>query len=111
LRHILDQAEGLPPAIDPVGWVTERAYNQREVTASLQNFLRERDQSLFWLRNLSSPDWNAAVEGPFGRIHAGDMLAAWVAHDLLHIRQLTELNFAYHREQINSYRVDYAGTW
>ena len=26
---------------------------------------------------------------------AGDMLAAWLAHDFLHIRQLNELHYAY----------------
>lgn len=99
------------PPIDPEGWVTERAYNGRDLEASLDSFLAEREASLAWLRGLSAPRWEAAYEAPFGRITAGDVFAAWVAHDLLHMRQLVELHWAYTTAELAPYRVHYAGTW
>jgi hypothetical protein len=48
---------------------------------------------------------------PFGQISAGDMFASWVAHDLLHIRQLVELHWAYTTRQLQPYNVEYAGGW
>ena len=39
------------------------------------------------------------------------MLAAWVAHDLLHLRQLVELHYAWTAQQLQPYSVAYAGDW
>jgi hypothetical protein len=97
--------------IDPDGWVTKRKYNERDLGESLQNFLAAREESLVWLRGLSSPNWDAAYDAPFGRITAGDIFAAWVAHDLLHIRQLVELHWAYTVMKAEPYGVRYAGDW
>jgi hypothetical protein len=99
------------PRIDPQGWVTGRQYNQRQVGASLDNFLRERETSLAWLKGLTSPNWEATFDAPFGQITAGDMLASWVAHDLLHTRQLVELQWAYVSFLAAPHKVDYAGAW
>jgi hypothetical protein len=100
------------PPIDPGGWVTARKYNQRELGASLDEFLQARQQSLVWLRGLSAPRWETAYEAPLGEITAGDMFAAWVAHDLLHIRQLVELHWAFTAGVLVSpYRTIYAGAW
>jgi hypothetical protein len=109
LDHILHHPVQPWPPIDPQGWVTARQYNQRQLGESLDNFLREREASLAWLRGLTSPNWEAACEAPFGTITAGDMLASWVAHDLLHTRQLVELHWAYVVRLAAPYRVDYAG--
>ena len=99
------------PPIDPGGWVTERRYNQRELDASLAQFLSERKDSIAWLRALPPPDWDATYEAPWGPIQAGDLLASWIAHDLLHMRQLVELHWAYATAELLSYRPDYAGEW
>jgi len=111
LRHILDGANGPPPPIDPGGWVTARRYNERDLASSFAGFLEERRQSLAWLRGLRDPDWDRAIEAPFGRLRAGDLLMSWLAHDLLHLRQLVELRYAYHRQAAQPYQVDYAGDW
>lgn len=97
--------------IDPEGWVTERAYNQRNLQTSLERFVAAREESLLWLRGLGSAEWAAGKEAPFGRIRAGDILAAWVAHDLLHLRQLVELKWAYLLQAVEPYGVRYAGVW
>jgi len=99
------------PPIDPAGWVTERQYNQRDVGGSLNGFLAARQESLGWLRQLISVNWEAAYDAPFGRITAGDIFASWVAHDLLHMRQLVELHWAYTAVKVKPHRVDYAGAW
>lgn len=99
------------PAIDPQGWVRKRNYNERDIEASLQNFLAERHASLEWLRGLSSPDWDTEYEAHFGPIRAGDMFAAWVTHDQLHMRQLVELHRAYTEHLVEPYSLDYAGSW
>jgi hypothetical protein len=111
LDVILNQPDQVWTPIDPEGWVTERQYNQRELGASLTNFLQAREKSLAWLEGLESPDWNAVYKAPFGQIRAGDMLAAWAAHDLLHMRQLIELHRAYTVRLVRPYSVDYAGPW
>jgi hypothetical protein len=95
-------------SIDPKGRVAERGYNERDLEESVGNFLRVREDSLAWLRGLLAPDWQAA---PFERMTAGDMFASWVAHDLLHIRQLVELQWAYLVHTVRPHKVDFAGTW
>ena len=111
LDIILHKPDQPWPPIDPEGWVGERQYNQRELQESLDNFLRERRASLCWLNRLTSPDWEATYEAPFGKITAGDMFSSWVAHDLLHMRQLVELHWAYLLNLSKPYKPDYAGSW
>ncbi len=100
------------PPIDPGAWVLERRYNQRDLAESLQRFDAARKESLDWLRSLDAPDLDTAVTTPWGaQFHAGDMLAAWVAHDLLHLRQLIELQYAWTKWQMQPWSVAYAGDW
>lgn len=111
LDIMLHRPEETWTAIDPQGWVKEREYNQRDLEASLGNFLEERRVSLAWLAELETPSWDAAYEASFGVIHAGDMFAAWVTHDQLHLRQLVELQRAYTEQLAAPYQLDYAGAW
>ncbi len=99
------------PPIDPTGWVIERRYNERDLEATLQGFLDERQTSLRWLHSLKAPNWEAAEQAPWGTVKAGDMLAAWAAHDLLHLRQLNELHRAWLLTRVIPYRTQYAGDW
>jgi hypothetical protein len=111
LEHIIQHPQEPWPAIDPQGWVTERAYNQRNFSEALAAFLEERDRSLAWLRGFSEQDWEVASEAPFLRITAGDMLVSWLAHDNLHIRQLVELQRVRLLRLAAPYDVRYAGEW
>jgi hypothetical protein len=97
--------------IDPEGWVVARGYNQREMEPSVQGFLDARDDSLEWLLELGDEDWAREHQASFGTIRAGDLLAAWVAHDVLHMRQLVELKWAYLVQAMEPYAVKYAGEW
>ena len=111
LDCILHHPERPWQRIDVHGRVTEREYNMRNYDESVQNFRKAREESLAWLKELSSPDWNATWQAPFGQITAGDMLGSWVAHDLLHIRQLVELHWFYTLTLAHPYKVDFAGPW
>jgi hypothetical protein len=111
LDTILNHPDQPFPPINPTGWVTERAYNQRDLSQSVEDFLKERQKSLTWLNGLGTPDWQSSVNAPFGLLAAGDMFAAWVAHDLLHLRQLVELHWAYTVRVAEPYKVNYAGEW
>ncbi|MGW8250604.1 MAG: DinB family protein [Anaerolineales bacterium] len=111
LNYILYRPGEPWPSIDPQGWVTSRGYNQRDLKESLANFLSERSHSLAWLRGLDALDWQTAAPTPWGQITAGDMFAAWVSHDLLHLRQLVELHYAYTTQDVRPYTPEYAGEW
>ena len=112
IDYLLHKPGEEAPPIDPQGWVTARAYNERELVPSLQNFLDERNQSVAWLHNLRNPDWSASYTHPAGfTITAYDFLVNWAAHDLLHLRQLIELHYAWHRHQVGETSLAYAGDW
>jgi len=99
------------PEIHPSAWVTERAYNTRDFSAMLDQWRAERARSLDWLAGLTAPDWAREVTWPFGSMRAGDLLAAWVAHDNLHQRQLVEVRRARLVKLAAPYDVQYAGDW
>ena len=99
------------PPIDPAGWVTERDYNSRDLAESLDRLMRARRASLAWLQEVESPDWETSYQAPFGQIRAGDLFASWVAHDLLHIRQLVELHWVSTAKNVAPYSTNYAGEW
>ena len=112
LDLILHRPGNTWPPIDPPGWVVERRYQARDMKESLARFLAERDSSLFWLRSLVDPYWDSQSTHPAGFVlSAGDMLSAWLAHDFLHIRQLNELHYLYHCQQVDPRTVIYAGDW
>jgi hypothetical protein len=100
------------PPIDPQGWVTARGYNQRDMADTVAAWRAERRRSLAWLRGLGAPDLTAARRHPAGfELRAGDLLAAWVAHDLLHARQLLDLSYARTLGEAAPFSVEYAGDW
>lgn len=102
-------ADWLP--IDPMGWLIERRYNERDLDMSLERFLVERRASLEWLEGLDAPDWELGMEAPWGaKMRAGDMLASWVVHGQWHIEQLIRLRRDYTIEKAHPYSADYAGT-
>ena len=107
---LVDPAQPWPP-IDPRGWVTARGYSERNLETSLSNFLAERQKSLDWLSKLSEPNWQNSNEGPNGILAAGDLLASWLAHDFLHIRQLSRLHWQYVAAIADPYQTTYAGPW
>jgi hypothetical protein len=100
-----------PPPIDPPRWALERKYNERDLSESLGRFLEQRRKSLAWLATLREPNWESAIQLPHGPIRAGDILASWAAHDLLHVRQLTRLHWDYVNLVSVPFKTEYAGQW
>lgn len=100
------------PPIDPEGWARTRGYNERDPAVALEDLLSERDRSIRWLKDLEAPDWTASHEHPkIGFLTAGDLLTSWVAHDLIHIRQMTRLHRRYLVNVVSEHSPDYAGRW
>jgi len=114
LRHLHTGSTEPWPTIDPAGWVFSRAYNARELGLSLDRFIGEREESLAWLGKATAAgiNWDRCYTyPPLSGLRAGDLLAAWAAHDLLHLRQLVELKWAYSQAQARDYSAAYAGDW
>lgn len=98
------------PAIDPVGWVRQRHYNAKNVNETVNNFSRERLESIQWLHALTSPDWQATHHHPkIGPMSAELLLANWLVHDLFHIRQINHLHFAWFQQSAAPVSLNYSG--
>lgn len=111
LKMILEKSEKPWLPIDPEGWVIEHQYLEQDLFESLNRYMSLRNESLEWLDSLENPDLETTYEASFGEIKAGDMFVSWVTHDLLHLRQLVELQRYYLEEKAKPYRLDYAGDW
>ena len=110
-KWVLERPGETPPPIDPVKWVTERKYIEQDYNQALKKFIEEREQWLKWLQSLENPKWENYYEHPkIGKLTAKFFLTNWLAHDYLHIRQLTKLKFDY-LEHHSGEMMDYAGKW
>lgn len=76
-----------------------------------EKFFAERKQSLDWLTEMSNSDWETAYTSQYGSTSAAEMLACWIAHDNLHIRQLVELERNRVEHITKPYNLEYAGDW
>jgi hypothetical protein len=96
--------------IDPPAWVLEGKYNARDLNGSITDFQLERQQSLAWLHSLPA-DLQLERTAPDREISAGQVLYSWLAHDYLHIRQITRLHYDFLARETQAYDIGYAGTW
>ncbi len=111
LDLIVNRPGGKWHPIDPEGWVKARKYNDQDFRQMRDRFFGERSRSLDWLKGLSDADWDRSYQAPWGTMKAGDLLASWVAHDNLAVRQLTELRHKRIEAIAKPYDVRYAGDW
>ncbi|MCC6229864.1 MAG: DinB family protein [Phycisphaerales bacterium] len=113
LRSTLEDSARPWPALDLVGVAEKRKYNERDLAATLDEFVRERRASIAWLRSLAeSTDFNTAYQHPkFGPIYAGDLLASWAAHDALHLRQIAKRLHGMAADDAPGFAIAYAGEW
>jgi len=97
------------PGIDPEGWVSLHNYRQKNFQNSKKKFISERNKSIQWLQSLSSPQLEREYNHPIiGKLSAGDLLAAWAAHDYLHLRQLANLQVSYLDKMAKPFSIRYA---
>lgn len=109
LRSILDGDNADWDEINPRGWVTEKRYNERDLNESMAGFQAERTASLEWLDSLENPDFSSKKVHPvFDPISAGDLLASWVAHDMLHLIQINKIKIDYYEKLAKPYSMGYA---
>ena len=100
------------PKIDPEATAVERNYNEQNLAHVVERFVRERNESVDWLKTLEHPDWDIAYQHPkFGSIAAGLVMASWAAHDQLHLRQIAKRMFEMNVRDGAPYPTDYAGEW
>jgi len=97
--------------INPDAWVLEREYNKQNFIEMQEKLFSERSKSLEWLQGLSEANWETTYTSQFGSMKAGEMFACWVAHDNLHVRQLTELRRNWIERITQPYDIQYAGDW
>ena len=110
-RTLGDPSRAWDP-IDPEGWARDRRYNEGDAEEATARFVGERQRSIVWLWSMASPDWSRTHEHPrLGPIRAGDLLAAWSAHDFLHLRQISKRLFELTAHDAGEYATDYAGQW
>jgi uncharacterized damage-inducible protein DinB len=110
LAMVLENSPKSWPPIDPVGWATARSYNTRDPAAVRAAFRTERDRSLEWLAGLADAPWDNRHPHPrLGPLRAGDLLAAWAAHDLLHLRQVVNLRIGILQDETSPFSTAYAG--
>ena len=110
-RTLTDPSRPWEP-IDPEGWAVERGYREADLAEQLDRFASLRGERVAWLRALASPDWDATHRHPRGStFRAGDLLAAWAAHDALHLRQIAKRLYELADRDTGDFEVDYAGGW
>lgn len=111
VKFALENSTGQPPTIDPQSWVISRNYLQQDYSSKCNEFIMERQRSTNWLKSLENMDWNAFfTHSKFGKFTAHFMLSNWLAHDYLHIKQITKLRYDY-LKLISGENLDYAGNW
>ncbi len=101
--------------IDPEGWAVAHRYNEASPAEVLAEFATRRERSVAWLAGLvgvGSVDWGCVHEHPvFGPIRAGDLLASWVDHDALHLRQIARRLHELAVRDAGEFSTLYAGAW
>ena len=111
VKHVLETPNEPLPGNDPVGWVTERKYIEQEFPKVLNDCIQRRTQSIKWLKSLQSPMRENVNQHPrLGTLSVEHFLVNWLAHDQLHIRQITQLKYHY-LKHISNDDLNYAGKW
>jgi len=108
---LLNPGDAWPP-LDPEARVRDGDFRERTAASLLAEFRAERANSLAWLRSLPAPDWSKSKVHPrIGPFAAGDLLASWAAHDLLHARQVVRILHGIALAEGAPFTTLYAGEW
>jgi len=97
---------------DPVALATTNDYRGADLGDAAARFIAERHRSVAWLRGLGEIDWSRTYPHPrVGPVPAGDLLAAWSAHDALHLRQIAKRQHELASRDAAGFDSAYAGEW
>jgi hypothetical protein len=109
VRVVVEGGTAFVP-IDPERWAVERRYLEASGPAVLADFRARRTASLAFLAGVTPGRLTAAVIQPrTGTLSGLDVLAAWVAHDRLHLAQLASTLARGWADRWAPLRCDYAG--
>jgi hypothetical protein len=109
LRAVLAGGPPFTP-IDPPGWAVERRYREERIGEALNAVKGRRRESLVWLATVDSAMLHRALPlGTTGPLSGLDLLAAWTAHDGLHVQQLAATLTRLWADRWPTLRVAYAG--
>jgi len=110
-KNVIETPDKKPPQFDPLAWITAREYTKQNFEEKLALFLLERDKSIAYLNGLKKPNLTQGYQyKEYGMIDGTFFLANWLAHDYLHIKQITRLKYDY-VAKLSKRKIDYAGTW
>lgn len=98
-------------ALDPEVWNERRINNRYNLAETARIFLDEREKSIEWLSQIKNADWSKTHSTEKLTLTAGDLLASWLAHDFLHIKQITRIQYDYVNFISAPYKTAYAGKW
>ncbi|MEO0899310.1 MAG: DinB family protein [Bacteroidota bacterium] len=111
MQHLFDGNKGMFSPIDPPAWVEDRKYMEQDFEERIAAFLREREASLHFLEKHISSDWAQHIVHPrVGAIYPRDLMMNWLAHDYLHLRQITKLKYDM-TSKLGGVDISYAGVW
>ncbi len=113
MQTVFDGQSQVFVSIDPVGWVKGRDYINQNYNKVVNDFYSEREASLQYLNSLSEndPNWSNVIEHQlFKSMSPMYFLNNWLAHDYLHIRQLTRIKYDF-LDSIADDNIGYAGDW
>ncbi|MER3373431.1 MAG: DinB family protein [Allomuricauda sp.] len=97
--------------IDPAGWVKSRNYKEQDFEKKLQQFDKERQISIAWLKTTADLNWDNSVLHPeYGAMPAHSFLYNWLAHDYHHIRQINGIKYHFLKKNSGD-SLEYAGNW
>ncbi len=100
------------PAIDPEESAVRRRYNEGDLDEAVGRFVSARRESVKWLGDLRDPEWSSTHHHTvLGDLRGGDLLAAWVAHDALHLRQIAKRLYQMTGRDAGEFTTAYAGPW
>lgn len=109
LRVVLDGGARFA-SIDPERWVEERRYREADPGEASSAFRERRMASLALLASVRPDRLSASVDHPrLGQLSGADLLAAWVAHDRLHLAQLANTLARLWATRWAPARAEYAG--
>ncbi|OEJ99868.1 DinB family protein [Roseivirga misakiensis] len=97
--------------IDPESWVESKAYLAQDYDSKIQEWVNERKKSIQWLKGLKEVNWSSALDHEiYGKMSAQLFLENWLAHDYIHLRQITRTKRAFLADLADN-DISYAGKW
>ena len=110
-KTLRDRSEDWTP-LYPAEMRLDQTSDKNRLSEYLENFLAEREKNVSWLKTLENPNWqDAHRHNEKLMLAAGDLLASWLAHDFLHLKQILRLQYDYTNAMSAPFKTDYAGLW